>query len=62
MEHGHIRDNILQIVRKPSYPYNRYYINITFHKRMIVKKIIPRNVIINRGAAAVDNHISKMGP
>ena len=26
---------------------------------MIVEKIIPRNVIINRGAAEVDNHISR---
>ena len=26
---------------------------------MIVENIIPRNVIINRGAAEVDNHISK---
>ena len=26
---------------------------------MIVKNIIPRNVIINRGAAEVDNHISR---
>ena len=34
-----------------------YYINITFPERVIVKHIIPRNVIINRGAAEVDNHI-----
>ena len=27
--------------------------------RVIVENIIPRNVIINRGAAEVDNHISK---
>ena len=26
---------------------------------MIVENIIPRNVIINRGAAEVDNHISR---
>ena len=26
---------------------------------MIIEKIIPRNVIINRGAAEVDNHISR---
>ena len=31
--------------------------NIIF-ERVLVKKI-PRNVIINRGAAQVDNHISK---
>ena len=31
--------------------------NITFPNRVIVKNIIPRNVIINRGAAKVDNHI-----
>ena len=36
-----------------------YYINITFPARMIVENIIPRNVIINRGAAEVDNHISR---
>ena len=39
-----------------------YYINITFPARVIVKNIIPRNVmnvIINRGAAEVDNHISR---
>ena len=34
-----------------------YYINITFHARVIVENIIPRNVIIHRGAAEVDNHI-----
>ena len=35
-----------------------YYINITFPARVIVENI-PRNVIINRGAAEVDNHISR---
>ena len=28
-------------------------------ERVIVENIIPRNVIINRGAAEVDNHISR---
>ena len=37
----------------------RYYINITFPARVIVENIIPRNVIINRGAAEVDNQISR---
>ena len=36
-----------------------YYKNITFPERLIVENIIPRNVIINRGAAEVDNHISR---
>ena len=36
-----------------------YYINITFPARVTVENIIPRNVIINRGAAEVDNHISR---
>ena len=36
-----------------------YYINITFPESVIVENIIPRNVIINRGAAEVDNHISR---
>ena len=36
-----------------------YYINITFPARVIVENIIPRNVIINRGAAEVDNQISR---
>ena len=36
-----------------------YYINITFPERVIVENIILRNVIINRGAAEVDNHISR---
>ena len=36
-----------------------YYINITFPARVIVKNIIPRNAIINRGAAEVNNHISR---
>ena len=36
-----------------------YYINITFPDWVIVENIIPRNVIINRGAAEVDNHISR---
>ena len=35
------------------------YINITFPERVIVENIIPRNLIINRGAAKVDNHISR---
>ena len=33
--------------------------NITFPARVIVENIIPRNVIINRDAAEVDNHISR---
>ena len=37
----------------------QYYINITFPERVIVDNIIPRNVIINRGAAEVDNHVSR---
>ena len=37
----------------------RHYINITFPERVIVENIIPWNVIINRGAAEVDNHISR---
>ena len=36
-----------------------YYINITFPARVIVENIIPRNMIINRGAAEVDNYISR---
>ena len=36
-----------------------YYINITFPERVIVENIIPRNVIINPGAAEVDKHISR---
>ena len=39
--------------------FHKYYINITFPERVIVENIIPRNVIINRGAAEVDNHISR---
>ena len=35
----------------------RSSINITFPDWVIVKNIIPRNVIINRGAAEVDNII-----
>ena len=37
----------------------KYYINITFPERVIVEYIIPRNVIINRGAAEVENHITR---
>ena len=37
----------------------KQYINIIFPERVIVENIIPRNVIINRGAAEVDNHISR---
>ena len=36
-----------------------YYINVPFPARVIVENIFPRNVIINRGAAEVDNHISR---
>ena len=39
--------------------FTSYYINITFPERVTVENIIPRNVIINRGAAEVDNHISR---
>ena len=39
--------------------HSSYYINITFPGRVIVENIIPRNVIINRGTAEVDNHISR---
>ena len=42
-----------------SYLHIIYYINITFPERMIVKNIIPRNVIINQGPDEVDNHISR---
>ena len=38
----------------------QYYIRITFPNWMIVENITPRNVIINRGAAEVDNHISRV--
>ena len=38
----------------------RHYINITFPDWVIVENIIPRNVIINRGAAEVDNHILRV--
>ena len=39
--------------------HDKYYINIKFPERVIVENIIPRNVIINQGAAKVDNHISR---
>ena len=42
-----------------QYMNKAYYINITFPESVIVENIIPRNVIINRGAAEVDNHISR---
>ena len=37
----------------------QYYINITFPDWVIVENIIPRNVIIYRGAAEVDYHITR---
>ena len=37
---------------------SNYYINITFPDWAIVENIIPRNVIINRVAAEVGNHVS----
>ena len=43
----------------PNYIDWLYHINITFPAWVIVENIIPRNVIINRGAAEVDNHISR---
>ena len=45
--------------REHIYQQEQYYINITFPARVKVENIIPRNVIINRGAAEVDNHISR---
>ena len=39
--------------------FGEYYINITFPARVIFENIISRNVIINRGAAEVDNQISR---
>ena len=50
---------IIASINSFVYPTERYYINITFPERVIVENIIPRNVIINRGAASVDNHISR---
>ena len=43
---------------------NRNYRRVIVYKynileRVLVENIIPRNVIINRGAAEVDNHISR---
>ena len=49
---------VLRCVRIQEIPC-LYYINITFPSQVIVENIIPRNVIINRGAAEVDNHISR---
>ena len=40
-----------------DFNFGRHYINITFPDMVIVENIIPRNLIINRGAAKVDNHI-----
>ena len=48
MQHDHILKKLIL-----------YYINITFPERVIVENIIQRNVIINRGAAEVDNHVSR---
>ena len=45
--------------RSDPYQLTINYINITFPERVIVDNIIPRNVIINRGAAEVDNHVSR---
>ena len=42
-----------------AFIYLAYYINITFADCVICENIIPRNVIINGGAAEVDNHISR---
>ena len=42
---------------KSPVPVILYKYNIL--ERVIVENIIPRNVIINRGAAEVDNHISR---
>ena len=39
------------------YPLILYKYNIL--ERVIVENIIPRNMIINRGASEVDNHISR---
>ena len=44
-----------------DFNFGRHYNNITFPERVIVENIIPRNVIINRGVAEVDNHISRDG-
>ena len=49
--------NIPVISRRPSWVEPVYKYNIL--ERVIVENIIPRNVIINRGAAEGDNHISR---
>ena len=46
-------------MKEGYYLSKKYYINIAFPARVIVENIIPRNVIIKRGAAEVDNHISR---
>ena len=48
-----------QAMRKPFHIYEQQYINISFPDWVIVENIIPRNVIIYRGAAEVDNHVSR---
>ena len=47
------------VTSRPNYNITILYINITFPARVIVENIIPRNEIINRGAAEVDNHVSR---
>ena len=48
---------ILLVARRRDWRVIIYKYNIL--ERVLVENIIPRNVIINRGAAEVDNHISK---
>ena len=51
---------VLRSLNLDSHQYtvlNKYRLNIL--ERVLVENIIPRNVTINRGAAEVDNHISR---
>ena len=57
--HVHLSVNVKYSPRSILIFSCQYYINITFPDRVIVENIIPRNVIINRGAAEVDKHISR---
>ena len=51
---------LLRIISSSNYrEVHVYYINITYPAQVIVENIITRNVIINRGAVEVDNHIAR---
>ena len=59
MEEVVYRVDVVGLERQGNLGLDRLVYKYNILERVLVENIIPRNVIINRGAAEVDNHISR---